>query len=153
MVNDSGGGGGGAVDTSPTTFLDRAKGADLTTLAKRGFGGWLLAVATAIITSTQQVLDLLVVTPINVMTDVIDQSAEAFFLSPLDVIDSGADASATGAGEFGIFGLLVGLAVVLAGYRMVTWYLSDEDTGDLVPTGGLDVVPFVGGAEEDEDEG
>ena len=151
MANTIGSSGGGG--SSPSSLLDRARGKSLTDLAKTGFGAWLLAVSTSVITGTQELLNLLIVTPIDVITTVMRESGAAFFVEPLSVISEGATASARGAGEFGVFGLIVAVLVVLGAYRIVTWYLSDDDTSDLIPAGGLDVVPFVGGAEEDEDEG
>lgn len=135
---------------SPTELISRADGKGLTTIAKNGIGGYLLAVAAAAITSTQEIFALLVVTPAQVMQDITSQAGSAIFIDPLQVVTSGAETSASSVTEFGILGLLVGTAIVLVTFRLVTWYLSDDETSDLIPGTVTDLVPFAG-AEEEED--
>lgn len=134
----------------PMDLIDEAEGKSLTNIAKQGIGGWLLALAVAAITGVQQVVDLLVVTPVEVMTGVAETAAASILESPLDIIDSGAEESASAVAEFGIFAILVAVALVLASFWIVSQYLEREETSDLVPGIMVDVVPFVGVDEEED---
>ncbi|GGL26044.1 hypothetical protein GCM10009037_07110 [Halarchaeum grantii] len=129
-------------------YLDRARGTSLTNLAKRGVGGWLLALAGAGITGMQSMLQLLL-TPVELLTDLMAASVNAFFLEPFGIVIAGASASAEGARQFGIFGLIVAVLIVLASFWIVIQYINQQDTTD-VPIPGLtvDVIPFVGVDEE-----
>lgn len=131
-------------------YIDRAKGDNLTDIAKRGFGGWLLSIAAAAIAGVQSLLQLLL-TPVDLLVKLMQRSVGAFFLEPLGIIESGAQASATGASEFGLFGLLVAVAIVLASFWMVIRYLQEDETTDVpMPGVAVDLIPFVGVDEEDD---
>lgn len=135
---------------SPSEFLDDAAGKDLTTLAKQGVGGWLLALSAAVISGTEAVVNLLIF-PLEALADVGAQSVSAFILEPLGIIEAGSAASASGAAEFGLFGLPVGTAVVLFTLFMITLYLARDRTGNLIPTLPYDFpTPFFEDPEEDE---
>lgn len=129
-------------------LISRAKGSSLTDIAKRGFGGWLLAIAAAAITGLQSMLELLL-TPIRLLRDLMAASINAFFLEPLGIVIAGSNTTTAGVREFGIFGLLVAVAIVLATFYLIIRYLQEAETTD-VPIPGLvvDVIPWVGAEEE-----
>lgn len=136
--------------TSPTALLDRAKGSSLTDIAKRGFGAWLLALATSAITGLQTFVELLL-TPFRLLIDLAQASVGAFFLEPLGIVTAGAEASQQGVREFGIFGLLVAIAIVLAAFYMVLRYLQEEETSDLIPGFVSDALSGYVGVQEEAD--
>jgi hypothetical protein len=131
-------------------LIERAQGKSLTSVAKTGVGGWLLAVSVAAITGVQQILDLMVVTPVDVVTDIARTAGDSLVEGPLGIVDAGSAASANDVGEFGFLAVLVAIALVLASLYMVSQYLEREDTSDLIPGIFTDVVPFVGVDEEEE---
>jgi uncharacterized membrane protein len=134
---------------SATELLNRAKGQNLTNIARRGFGAWLLSVSAGFITGTQSIIDLLIITPANLLTNFMGASLNAFLIDPLGVIIAGSEASQQGVRAFGLFGLIVGVVVVLATLWIIIQYINRQDTTD-VPIPGLtfDVIPFVGADEE-----
>lgn len=156
MGNDD----GSEVSTSPlsldsSSLFDDVTNSDgtvrsLTAIAKQGFGSWLLAVAAAGIAGMEAVFNLIVIVPAQALQDVATGAVEAIFLAPLGIVTSGADASSTGAGEFGVFGLIVGLGVVLLGFLLVNRFLEFEMTSDAIPGLSSDVIPFFGADEEEE---
>lgn len=133
---------------SALDYIDRAAGVSLTDIAKRGFGGWLLAIAASAITGMQALLNLFLA-PIRLMIDLMRASINAFFLEPLGIVIAGSNASTQGVMEFGIFGLLVAVAIVLTAFYMVIQYLQEAETTD-VPIPGLvsNAIPFFGAEEE-----
>lgn len=137
----------------PMELIEEAADTDggLTGIAKKGIGGWLLAVSTAAITGVQEIVDLLVVVPAEAMGDVIDVSAEAVFEDPLGVISTGATETGAAVGEFGFLALPVSVGVVGVTLYGVNLYLQREGTSDLFLGGVSDYIPFVGADEEEED--
>ncbi|MBB6645077.1 hypothetical protein [Halobellus ruber] len=134
---------------SATELLNRAKGSSLTNIAKRGFGAWLLSISAGFITGTQAIIDLALITPANLLTDFMGATLGAFLIEPLGVIIAGSEASQQGVRAFGLFGLIVGIVIVLAAFWIIIQYINRQDTTDL-PFPGLttDTVPFVGADEE-----
>jgi|GEM_PF-7084032 len=68
-----------------------------------------------------------------------------------DIIESGAEASATEISVFGIASFPASLGIAFAGGLVLAWYLSREDTSDTIPFSFTD-LPFLG-VEEDPEEG
>ncbi|MFB6188368.1 MAG: hypothetical protein ABEI57_00650 [Halapricum sp.] len=139
--------------TDPMTFLNRAeKYEKLANVAKTGIGAWMIAVSIAVIRGMQNILDLLVLTPIDVLTNVMTAAGESVLIGPLRVIDAGALASALGVQSFGFLGLPVAFVLVLGTYLILARYTALPSTSD-VPFPGIsvDVIPFVG-AEDEEDQ-
>ncbi|WP_311171801.1 hypothetical protein [Halobellus ordinarius] len=134
---------------SATELLNRAKGSSLTNIAKRGFGAWLLSISAGFITGTQAIIDLLIITPANLLIGLADSSIGAFLLEPLGIVIAGSQASQEGVRAFGLFGLIVAVVLVLATFWIIIQYINRQDTTD-VPIPGLtfDVIPFVGADEE-----
>lgn len=138
------------MSTSASGLLSRARGRSLTQIAKQGFGGWLLAVSTAAITGLQTFLDLLL-TPIDLMLQLANASVNAFFLEPFGIITEGSEASAQGVAEFGVFGLIIAVLVVLGSIFIIAQFLERQDTTD-VPIPGLLIDPPIPGIGVEEEE-
>lgn len=139
-----------------TDFLDRAYGSDLGSIAKRGVGGWFLALAASFITGTQAVFDVLIV-PINAFTDAIGDIIEAIFGSPAQIVLAGADSAAQSVGPggewaIGPFSFAIGVGSVLLAGVLISRYLEDTETSDLLPFTFTDVPTGFIGVEEDPEE-
>lgn len=137
---------------SASDFLDRAKGTDPAGAILRGITAWVLAAFSAGITGMQQVLDLILFTPVDAGTDIIRASAEGFIIGPLNtILPESAQITADNLDQFGFIALLAGGAIVLLFFYMIfRFYLRERETTDLpFPGIGVDVVPFVGVEEED----
>jgi hypothetical protein len=135
---------------SAGNLLKRARGRGLTDIAVQGFGSWILAVITAGVAGLQSILQLLLV-PINLIVDLANASVAAFFLEPFGIVSEGATTTAEAVSEFGIFGLFVAVAVVLATIYGIGQFLEREDTTD-VPIPGLLLDPPIPGIGVDEEE-
>jgi hypothetical protein len=68
-----------------------------------------------------------------------------------EIIEAGAEASAADISVFGIASFPVGLGVAFGGAFVLSLYLSNQDTSDLIPFSFTD-IPFLG-VEEDPEEG
>lgn len=141
---------------SASDFLDRGEGTSIPDAITQGIAAWALAAFSAGITGMQQVLDLILFTPVDVGTEIIWASGEGFVIEPINtVLPEGAQVTAESLDQFGYVALLAGGAIVLAFfYMMIRFYLSRGETTDgPFPGIGFDVIPFVGVEEEDtEDE-
>ena len=135
---------------SASQLLDRARGRGLTGIAKQGLGSWILAVITAGVAGLQSLLQLLLV-PVDLMVELANASVAAFFLEPFGIVTSGASTTADAVGDFGIFGLLVAIGIVLASIYIIAQFLEREDTTD-VPIPGFIVDPPLPGIGVDEQE-
>lgn len=124
---------------------------NLTNIAKKGVASWLFAVGTAGVAGIQSMVDLLLIVPISVLTDIVRSSGEAFVIDPLRVISEGAGASATAAGDFNFLGLPIGVGIVLGTYLLVNRYVSMPETSDILPGVMVDLIPFVGSEDEDDE--
>lgn len=135
---------------SASNLLDRARGRGLTSIAKQGLGSWVLAVITAGVTGLQSLLQLLLV-PVDLMVELANASVAAFFLELFGIVTSGASTTAAAVSDFGIFGLLVAVGIVLATIYIIAQFLEREDTTD-VPIPGFIVDPPLPGIGVDEEE-
>lgn len=68
-----------------------------------------------------------------------------------EIIEAGAEASAADISVFGIASFPVGLGIAFVGAFVISLYLSNQDTSDLLPFSFSD-IPFLG-VEEDPEEG
>lgn len=141
---------------SASDFLDRGEGTSIPDAITQGISAWALAAFSAGITGMQQVLDLIVYTPVAVGRDIIRASGGGFIIEPIDtILPEAAQVTADSLDQFGYVALLAGGAIVLAFfYMLIRFYLSRGETTDgPFPGLGFDVIPFVGVNEEDtEDE-
>lgn len=138
---------------STTDLLDRARGRGLTGIAKQGLGSWLLAIVTAGVAGLQSILQLLLV-PVDLLVSLFDASVSAFFLRPFGIVEAGAATTEQAVSEFGIFGLIVAVGVVLGTIYLIIQYLNQQDTTDVpIPGATVDLIPFVGADEEPDDDG
>lgn len=135
-------------------FIEQAKGRSISNVIVNGIAAWALAATSAAITGMQNVLDLIVFTPVDVGTEIIWASGRGFIISPInEVLPAGSRITANSLEEFGIIALPVGVGVLLLTLVLVTWYLRRGETTDLpFPGISIDLIPFVGVQEEDPDE-
>jgi hypothetical protein len=135
---------------SASSLFEQARGRSLTSIAKTGLGSWVLAVVAAGVAGLQSFLQLLLV-PIDLMVQLANASIAAFFLEPFGIVTSGASATGEAVEQFGIFGLLVAVVMVLATIYIIAQFLEREDTTD-VPIPGFIVDPPLPGIGVDEQE-
>lgn len=142
------------MSSSTSDLLDRAEGKSLTRIIIEGLGATIFAAFASAAAGIEVLFDLVILTPANVLMDVLEESAFAFIVEPLGIIIEGAEASQNSVGEFGILGYIAGIVVVLAGYMLIARYLNERETTDLpFPGIQVDLIPWVGVEEEgDADE-
>jgi len=138
-----------STDPSASSLLDRAKGRDITSITKQGFGAWLLAVSSSAILGVQTVTEFLLF-PFTLFIDISDQVMDAFILAPLTVIITGSETTAQAITEFSIFGLPLGTAIVLVTFAMVALYVRRPETSDLIPGTFTDFGGGLIGSDEEE---
>ncbi|WP_435099601.1 hypothetical protein [Halarchaeum sp. P4] len=129
------------------TLLEKARGQSLTTLAKQGVGGWMLAVSVSFIRGTKAVTDLLLF-PVIAISNIGDAVIDAMILKPLTIVISGSEATAASVAQFELFGLPLGTAILLFTFAIIAWYLRRPSTSDFLPGTFWD-SPFTGVQEED----
>lgn len=134
--------------TEPLTFIERARGRNLTGIAKQGIGGWLLALSTSFILGVQAVTQILLV-PVDAFVNITDAVVSAIILSPLGVVVAGSEASAQSVAEFEFLGLPLGTVLVLGSFAIVSLYLRQPWSSDFIP-GTFTDIPFLGTEEEGE---
>jgi len=139
--------------TGTIAFLNG--GGQLGTLLQGAIFGTLVSFATGGINIIQSGIAL-VVAPLDALANTVDQAVASLILAPLGIIETTAETSGAATSEqFGVFSLLVGVALVLAAYWMITKYLEQSETSDTLPIPGLGetlLVPPLGVTEENEDE-
>lgn len=138
--------------TTPSELLDRAQGKDLGELLRQGFGGVLLALATASISGILSIADL-VIKPADAFANALAQLTIAAFGSPARIIIAGANETVRSiTGPFGVGPLTfaLGIAAVLAGLWVIGQYRQETETGNLILGLPFD-VPFIGQNEEGAD--
>jgi hypothetical protein len=131
---------------SPTTLLEDAKGRSTTSILRQGVGAWLLTVSTSAILGLQAVVELMVLTPVDIVTDIMRGVAEGLILGPLGLVETGAETSSQALGQFEIFGFPLSVVLFLSGLFIVGLYLRERETSDLFPGTFTD---FIGGTEEE----
>lgn len=135
-------------------FLDQAKGRSISDVITNGIAGWALASFSAAITGMQNVLDLILFTPVDVGQEIIWASGEGFIIKPLnEILPTGSEITAGSLEEFGLIAFPVGVVILLLTYWIITRYLRRGETTDMpFPGIGIDVIPFVGVEEESPEE-
>jgi hypothetical protein len=152
----------GGDDPSPNSVLTGTigflnAGGDLGTLLQGAIFGTLVSVFTGGIDLIQSAFSL-VVTPIDLLIDASGSFVQAVFIEPLGIVETGAQTSADAlAAQFGIFGFIVGIAVLLGGFYLIIQYLERRETSDIIPIPGVPDAPDIGPidpgvTEEGEDE-
>ena len=144
-------------DPSPNSVLTGTIGylqADgtLGTLLQGAFFGTLVSVFTGGVNLIQSIFNL-VVSPIDATTEATIATIDATVIEPLGIIIAGAQASATSVGsQFGLFGFVVGLVIVLFGFLVIIQFLEEDETSDTFIVPGFPDIPFIG-VDEENDEG
>ena len=145
----------GAGGSRVTDLFDRAASADsLSGIIFQGVGGVVLAGGTAITSGVLTLADLLII-PLSTLGVNAGDLLDAIFGGSAQIINIGALTTAASLGPGGTFNVgpltfALALGSVLAGLYVLRAYLSEEDTGNLIP--GLPDIPTpgFGGPEEDE---
>lgn len=132
--------------TSPTTLLDRARGRSTTSILRQGVGAWLLTVSTSAILGIQAIVELFLLTPVDILTDIMRGVVEGLILEPLGLVEVGAETSAQSLGQFEILGFPLSVAIFLSGLFLVGLYLRERETADTFVGTFTDTL---GGAEEE----
>jgi hypothetical protein len=135
-----------ASQPTPESLLDRAEGRKLKAITKQGIGAWLLSASTASILGSQAIVELFVLTPVDVVTNIMDSVAMALIIKPLSVVITGSETSAEAIGSTFLFGLPLSVVLFLVSLFIVSMYLSERETSDLIPGTFTD---FIGGTEEE----
>lgn len=127
-------------------------GGTLGTLLQGAIFGTFVSVFTEGVNLIQSIGNL-IVSPIDATAEATIATIDATIIEPLGIVSTTAEASATGiASQFGVFAFLVGLAVLLAGYWMITQFLVQDETSDTFVVPGFPDIPFIG-VDEENDEG
>lgn len=137
---------GGTRGPSPRSLLNRAEGRSTSSILKQGLGAWLLTVSTSAILGMQAIVELFVLTPIDVITGIMVGVANGLILEPLSLVEAGAETSAESLGQFQIFGFPLSVVLLLSGFFAISLYLRERETSDLIPGTFTD---FIGGTEEE----
>lgn len=142
-------------DPAPTTVLQGtiaflSSGGSLGTLLQGAIFGTVISVATGGINIIQSIIGL-ITAPIDALGEAATEFVTAIILEPLGIVSTTADASADAiADEFGVFSLLVGVAILLATMWLIIQFLEERETSDTVPLPGFPDIPFIGVTEEGE---
>jgi hypothetical protein len=139
---------------TPKELLERAdKADDLGGILKQGLGATLLAVSAGIVSGVLSFFEL-ITAPLDALAAAATQLTTAIFGSPAQIIIAGAQETArslTGSFAVGPGTFALAIASVLAGLWIVNAYLSEEETGNLIP--GLPDIPTPGLTDSEEDGG
>jgi len=127
-----------------------ANGGRPATLILGSIFGIVFSIARGGIDVIQSIIGL-VTSPLDAGAASVSAVFNAFLVEPLGVLIAGADASASSIQQFGIIGLLIGTALILGSYLLLTQYLEEPETPDFIPAPGFPDLPFVGVAEESDD--
>jgi len=143
--------------TGTIAFLN--KGGELGTLLQGALFGTLVSFFTGGVDLIQSSFSL-ITTPLDLLVMASDSFVTAVFVEPLGIVQTGAETSAGAiSSQFGIFGFVVGICVLLAGFYVIQLYLEDRGTSDVIPIPGVPDAPDIGPIDpgvteegEDEDE-
>lgn len=136
--------------TSPREYLRMGSNTTPTDALLKGFSGWILAAWGSFIAGFQAGMDLLILTPVDVMTDVVEQAADAFFIAQFQTVIEGARVTANSLLPFGITAQPLSIGITIASLSLVVWYLRRPETSDFVP-GALSDLPGPLGTEESDE--
>ena len=131
---------------SAESLLERSRGRSLKSITKQGIGAWLLTVSTSAILGFQAIVELFVLTPVEVLQRVMAQVATSLILEPLGVVERGAETSGEAITDLFLFGLPLSVVIVLGSFLIIALYLRERETSDLLPGTFTD---FIGGTEEE----
>lgn len=132
--------------SSPTSLLERARGRSLKSIWKQGVGAWLLTISTSAILGIQAIVELFLLTPVDIGIAVIQTSVESIILKPLGIVRTGADTTSGAVEGTSILGLPISVVVVLGTFFLVALYLRQRATSDSFVGSFTD---FVGGTDEE----
>lgn len=143
-------------DRRAWNLFGRAKDADgLEGILMQGIGGAFLAFFTALATGILTVGDF-VIEPLAAFADAGVQIVETLFGDVLTgIVGAGARESAeslTGDFSLGPFTIVLAVGVLLLTWWLISQYLQEDETSNIIPGVGYD-IPFVGTEEEGDEEG
>lgn len=144
-------------DPSPNSVLTGTIGylnADgtLGTLLQGAIFGTLVSVFTGGVNLIQSIVGL-ITAPIDATGEATIATIEATVIEPLQIVISGAQASAASIeSQFGVFAFIVGLAILLGGFLLIIQFLQEDETSDTFVVPGFPDLPYVG-VDEENDEG
>lgn len=128
--------------TGTISFLNA--GGNLGTLLQGAIFGTIVSVATGGVNLIQSVFNL-VVAPLDAIAVATGAFVDATVIEPLGIISTTAEASARSiASQFGPFAFIVGMAVLLGGFWLMTQYLRQSETSDTLAIPGFPDIPAVG---------
>lgn len=138
---------GGAINYASTNSLKD--------IVSNGFGGILFSVGASIIAGVIEISEL-VTRPLDAFGTVLLTAVESFFLIPLTILETAgvtSRESLTVGGSFdvGPFTLFLGLLIVIGAYLLISTYLSEDETSNVIPGAPFDIdVPGFRNEESDE---
>lgn len=113
--------------------------------------GVIVSIATGGINVTQSIFGL-IAEPLDSAGTAIADAFETVILEPLGPVVAGSDISSGSLEQFGVLALPAGIVLLLGSYYIVTVYLKQTDTPDLIPVPGFPDLPFVGVDEDPEED-
>lgn len=134
-----------------------SSGGNVANLLIGGVFGTVLSVFTGTTNVIQSTFGL-VAGVIDDMGEAAGQIVSGFVTDPIAIVSKGSEVTQTALQDYGIAAFLVGVAVVLGGFWMITQFLQEEETPDvLAPPGFPDIppLPFTGidvGVQEEGEE-
>lgn len=132
-----------SVLTGTISFLNG--GGSLGTLLQGAIFGTIVSFATGGVNLIQSAFGL-VIAPLDALASSVTQFVDSAILAPLGIIETTAEASATAtASEFGPFAILVGTGLVLGSFWLITQFLQERETSDVVPIPGFADAPEIPG--------
>lgn len=135
---------------TPISLIGRARGVSLTSAVKRVFGGWIFAIGASGVLAIRTLREFLLF-PIDLVMRIGNQVVEAAILKPLVVVITGSETSAEAVTRFDLFGLPIGVAILLLSFALVAVYLSEERTSDFLPGTFTDYLGGLIGIDEEDD--
>ncbi|RLM53731.1 hypothetical protein DVK02_12870 [Halobellus sp. Atlit-31R] len=145
---DTGDGSPTAIVSGVTSYL--GSGGQTGTLFLGGLFGVVVSVFTGGVNIAQSIFGALAGF-VDGIGRVAVTSLEATILSPLGIIEAGAQASAQAVASYRIAGILVAVGLVLAVFFLITQYLEEPETSDSTIIPGFPDLPLFGVEEEGEE--
>lgn len=137
-------------------ILREAEGKTLGETLQNGIAGILLGIAASIISGILTVADLVII-PANALANALPNVVDAFIVEPLRIIEQGAQTSAISlmpgsTFAVGPFTLAFGIIAVLAAYWILSKYLQEDETSNVIPAAPFDIsLPWFSEEEGNEE--
>lgn len=136
-------GSGSPEDTLGAVINFFQSGGSVVTLIQGSIFGVVVSVFVGGINIVQSIFGL-VAGVLDGFGDVTVGILEGFLVDPLSVLQAGADTSAAAIQDFGILGLLVGTVLILGMFWLITQFLEEEETPDILAPPGFPDIPAIG---------